>query len=248
MRSVVTEIAPDVFRLNQEHPGGANVSCFVIRDEQAAMVETNLGATFPATLEAVRTLLDPETIRYFFIPCFAMDECGALNKFLSHAPKAEVMCSPPGAMTLSDFLGYRPRVMADGERVELGAKSIQAVLTPWAPQLDSMVFYEEADKLLFSSDLFITHHNAEEPVTSEDCSAAMVAFYQSMGTFPSRVHLDQALDKIEALDIEILAGMHGSLFCGDLRRYFTALRHESVAGLLDSPFYERQFDVGVGKR
>lgn len=242
MEPTVTELVPDVFRISVTvGASGENVSCFLIRDEKPAMIETNLGKVFDIVYPAVAELVDPKSLRYLFIPNAAGDECGALNHFLEIAPDAEPVCSPPGRVTLADFSVRLPRVMMHGQRIELGRTTIMGVQTPWAPTWDSMVFYDETDRLLFCGDLFISSLG-EVPVTADDLTENMVAFYQRLGTFPSRAHLEQALQRIEALDIEMLCGMHGPCLTGDPQRYYQAMQDNDVAGLLDAPLYTMNFE------
>jgi flavorubredoxin len=244
-KTVVTELVPDVFRISTEFGTGQNVSCFLLRDEHPALVETGLGAAFDGVHAAVADLLDPATLRYVFVPWMAMDECGALNRFLQIAPSAEPVCSFPGLLALGDFSIRPPRPLADGEKIRLGAKTIVGIQTTWAPLLESMVFFDETDGLLFSADFFI-QDTPGDPVTDEDRTEEMLSLYRRAGTFPSQAHLQQAVDKFEKLDAKMLCGMHGSCLTGDPRRYYRALREGDVAGLLEAPFYKGAFRISVG--
>ena len=117
MEATTTEIAPDVFRLSVTLPDAPVIfDCFLIRDEQPAMVETGLRQLFPLFRDAVSQLMDPASLRHFIVPHFGMDECGSLNEFLAEAPEAEVITSPVGGLvTLADFAQTTPRVMGNGE-------------------------------------------------------------------------------------------------------------------------------------
>ena len=79
MDVTTTEIAPDVFRLSVTPPGApVSFGCFVIRDEEPAMVETAMVETgmrglFPLVREAVEQLVPVESLRYLIVPHFEMD-------------------------------------------------------------------------------------------------------------------------------------------------------------------------------
>jgi flavorubredoxin len=239
MDATVTEIAPEVFRISV-YPPGAPVSfgCFLIRDEQPTMVETGLRGMYGLIHDAVRRLVDPATLRYLVIPHFEMDECGSLNQFLALAPRAEPVCSPLGAaVTLSDFSERRPRALGNGETLALGRKTLRMVLTPWVHYWDSMLVYDETDRVLFTSDLFLQPGD-REPLTSEDRSAEVVEFCRLSGLLPSQRHLETALDRIEPLGVDTLACHHGSVLTGDPHRYYRALRASQVGDIVDAPLYE----------
>jgi flavorubredoxin len=239
MEATVNEIAPDIFRISI-YPPGARVSfgCFLIRDEHPAMVETGLRGMFDLVYDAVRRLIDPATLRYLIIPHFEMDECGSLNQFLARAAQAEPVCSPVGGLvTLRDFSERPPLVLGHGEPLVLGRKTLRTILAPWVHFWDSMLVYDETDRVLFTSDLFMQPGD-REPITGEDRSAEIVDFCRFSGLLPSQRHLEAVLDRLEPLAAETLACHHGSVLTGDPRRYYRALREHAVGDVVDAPFYE----------
>jgi flavorubredoxin len=244
MEVTTTEIAPDVFRLSATPPGApVSFGCFVIRDEQPAMVETGMRQMFPLFREAVASLVDPASLRYFIVPHFEMDECGSINEFLAEAPDAQVICSPVGAaVTIPDYIGVAPRAVAHEETLSLGRKSLRMVLAPWVHYWDSLVVYDETDRLLFSSDLFMQTGD-REPCTSEDRSDEVRECARFFGLLPSQAHLNQLLDRIAPLPIDTLACHHGSVLQGDPARYYKAMR-DHAADVVDAPFYEMQGVAG----
>lgn len=244
MEVTTTEIAPDVFRLSATPPGApVSFGCFLLRDDQPAMVETGMRQMYPLFREAVARLVDPASLRYFIVPHFEMDECGSLNEFLAEAPEAEVVSSPVGAaVTLSDFIDTPVRAMGNGDTLSLGSKRLQIVLAPWVHYWDSLVVYDETDRLLFSSDLFMQTGD-REPLTAEDRSDEVRECARFFGLLPSQAHLNQLLERIEPLAIDTLACHHGSVLQGDPTRYYRTMR-DHAADVVDAPFYEMQGVAG----
>ena len=244
MDVTITEIAPDIFRLSVTPPDApVSFGYFVIRDEQPAMVETGMRQLYPLFREAVAALVDPASLRYLIVPHFEMDECGSLNEFLAEAPQAEVISSPVGAsVTLPDFTAATPRAMANEETLVLGEKTLRMVLAPWVHYWDAMVVYDETDRLLFSSDLYMQTGD-REPLTEEDRSEEVLECARFFGLLPSQAHLDQLLDRIEPLAIDTLACHHGSVLQGDPSRYYKVMR-DHAADVVDAPFYEMQGEAG----
>jgi flavorubredoxin len=246
MEPTVTEIAPDIFRISMYPPGSpVSFGCFLIRDDEPAMVETSFNHTFDLVHDAVRKLIDPAKLRYLIVPHFEMDECGSLNRFLALAPHAEPVSSPVGGLvTLSDFSEKPAKVVGNGEKLQLGRKELTAVLAPWVHFWDSMLVYDETDKTLFTSDLFI--QPGDRPATtSEDVSHDMVEFCKFTGLLPSQKHMEAALKRIEPLAVETIACHHGSVLQGDPQRYYRALRDNAVADVTDAPFYEMRMPQGT---
>jgi flavorubredoxin len=228
----VTEIASGIYRINTA-PAGAPVdfSCFLIDDEQPTLVETSYRRLFPETLEAVRRVLDPATLRYVVVPHFEGDECGALNLFLAEAPRAVPVGSPIGAATsLADFADRAPLAVDRRTVLDLGEHRLQFLITPYVHAWDSMLAFEPTTRTLFSSDLFLQPAGGPA-VTDADVSEAMVSYTRGLGLFPSRAHLDRALDAVETLDPATLACHHGTVKTGRIPAYVAAFRDEDVTGL-----------------
>ncbi len=230
--ATVAEVAPDVYRINVELPDSpVSFSFFVIKDEAPTLVQTGFGRLFDESLEAVRRVLDPATLRYVVIPHFEADECGALNRFLAVAPHAEPVCSPVGALTsIADFAIRPPHVVDEDEHLDLGSHRLGFLITPYVHLWDSMLAYDQTTRTLFSSDLFI-QPGPQPPTTDRDLTEQMLAIYRTIGIFPSRAHLNAALDKIDALGPSVLACHHGSVVSGQIPAYVRALRDHDVTGL-----------------
>jgi flavorubredoxin len=248
MNADVAEIAPDVFRISIYPPGSpVSYGCFLIRDDEPTMIETGLRGMYDLVHDAVRSLVDPAALRYLVIPHFEMDECGSLNRFLAIAPHAEPVASPLGAaITLPDFSDRPARVLGQGETLALGRRQLRGIAAPWVHYWDSMVVYDEADRLLFTSDLFM-QPGSRSPIVGEDLSAEVVEFCRLSGLLPSQKHLEALLDRVEPLAVDTLACHHGSVLTGDPRRYYRALRENVVGDVLDAPFYDpRRLNGGAG--
>ena len=241
--ATVTEIAQDIYRINIEAPGSAvTYSFFVIKDDLPTLVETGMNRMFDESLEAVKQLIDPSTLRYILVPHFEGDECGALNRFLELAPNAQPVCSPIGAATnMADFSIREPIAMEDGEILDTGQHRFECLVTPYVHTWDGMLPYEHTTGTQFCSDVFI--QPGPGPATTDQAEIeGMLAMYKMIGIFPSRAHLDSALDKIEARNPKVLACHHGSVITGQIPAYLDAMRDEDIIGVTEwNPMRERKY-------
>jgi flavorubredoxin len=93
-KSIVTEIAPEIYRISTFHPEfGIQFNQFLANDDQPFLMHTGMKKMFSATLEAVATVIDPAKMRWIGFSHFESDECGALNEWLKIAPQAQPICS-----------------------------------------------------------------------------------------------------------------------------------------------------------
>ena len=230
----IDEVADGIYRVNIEVPQSpVTYSFFVIDDEQPTLVQTGFGRMFDESLEAVKRVIDPAKLRYIVVPHFEGDECGALNHFLAQAPHAQPVGSPIGVLTdLSDFAIREPLVAEEEQVLDLGRRRLGFLITPYVHQWDSLLAFEETTGTVFTSDVFITP-GPGPAVTDQDRTEEMLQTYRMVGIFPSRTHLNSALDKIEALKPKTLACHHGSVITGKIEPYFRVLRENDVTGLTE---------------
>jgi flavorubredoxin len=219
----VVEIAPDVFSITTFNPDiDLQFGVLLVRDDEPLLFHTGLRALFPATLDAVRTVLDPATIRWIGFSHYEADECGTLNDWLALAPRAEAVCSLVGAMVSVNDVALRPaRPLADGEVVATGAYRFRFVQTPHVPHCwEAGLMFEETQRTLFCSDLF--QQAGERPgVTESDVVAATSEalrayqrspFADAMAWTPKT---DAILHRLADLEPRTLAVMHGAAYRGD---------------------------------
>jgi flavorubredoxin len=225
------EVGPDLYRISVFMPEfQLQFNHFLVKDDEPLLFHAGLNMMFEDVREAVSQVIDPTTLRWISFSHFESDECGALNRWLELAPRAEPACSMLGAMvSVNDFATRPARGMQDGETIETGKYRFQLVRTPHLPHgWDASVLFEQRSKTLLCSDLF--HQVGDvEPLTTSDVvgrSKEAMRAYQAgpLADYAPYTHYTARLfDKLAALAPERLAIMHGSSFEGDGRRALTDL-------------------------
>lgn len=244
--AIITEIAPDVYRISIYAPwGDLQFNHFLIKDDEPLLFHTGLRRMFGEVNDAVARLIKVSDLRHISFSHFESDECGALNEWLAVAPEADVVCSQLGALvSVNDFIGRMARPLADGEELATGKYRFRYCQTPHLPHgWDAGVLFEESHKTLLCSDLF--HQTGDvEPLTESDVvgrSREALVSYQAgilAEYVPYTPVTAKNMQKLAALQPKTLAVMHGSSFTGncagalvDLDRVFADIfgRQNAVA-------------------
>jgi flavorubredoxin len=224
MAARIDEIAPDLFRICLYVPDfDLQFNHFLVRDDEPLLFHTGMRGMFPAMHEAVARLIDPASLRWISWSHFEVDECGALNEWLSVAPKAVPVCGEVGAMiNIGDFSNRPPRALKPAEVLGTGRHRFRFVPTPHLPHgWDAGVLFEETDRVLLCSDLMHQLGDVEPVTTSDIVGRYRQAFetYQHssvlMDYVPYTENTKRQLANLAALQPRILAAMHGSTFVGD---------------------------------
>ncbi len=228
----VHEIADGVYRIATFVPEiPLTFTQFLIKDEQPLLYHTGNRSMFPQTLEAIRQVIDPATLRYISWSHLEADECGAVNDVLNVAPRAEPVQGAVGVMlSVGDFFDRPVRAMNDGDTLDLGKHKLRFLLTPHVPHAwDAVIAYEETTGTLLVSDLFTVFGEQVALTESDLIEPAMAALAQLPGYLPIGPHTAQVFDRLEALQPKVLAGHHAPTFTGNSVRALHDLREALFA-------------------
>jgi flavorubredoxin len=221
--TTIDEIAMGIHRISTpvppsaDMPAGFSFNQYLIVDEAPLLYHTGPRGMFPLTAEAISTVLPIETLRYIAFSHVEADECGALNEFLRSAPKAEPLCGDIAAMvSISDMADRPPRALSDGEGISLGRHKVTWLATPHLPHgWEWGHLFESTTRTLFCGDLF-TQFGADHPaLTEDDILEPSEQARAAMDYYAHAARTSELLEKLAAVNPEILACMHGSAWRGD---------------------------------
>jgi flavorubredoxin len=222
MPSKLTEIAADTYRISTFHPDyGLQFNQFLIKDDEPFLMHTGFRRMFDFTLEGVKSIIDPATLRWIGFSHFEADECGALNEWLEVAPRAQAVCSMVGAMvSVTDYADRAPRGLEDEEALSIGRRRLRFLATPHVPHSwDAGLFFEETEQTLLCSDLFFQPGDPTA-LTVDVVTPARESIRASLAgplakDMPYTPYTDSTFQRLAALHPKVLAVMHGSSFRGD---------------------------------
>lgn len=222
MQTRVDEIADGIFRLSTfvaevAPPAGFLFNQFLVLDDEPLLFHTGPRRMFPMVREAVSRLMPPERLRWISFGHFEADECGAMNEWLAIAPNAEIAHGQTGcSVSLNDMADRPPRMLADGETIELGrGKTVRYLDTPHTPHgWDAGLLYEESSRTLFCGDLF-TQLGDGPALVEDDIVGAAIAAEDLFGYSSLNPVMGATIRRLADLAPGTLALMHGPSFRGD---------------------------------
>ena len=233
MQTTTTEIAPNIFRLSTwvaeiAPPAGFTFNQFLILGDAPLLFHTGPRRMFPLTLEALKRVLPPEKLRWISFGHYEADECGAMNDWLAVAPHAEVAHGQTGCLvSLNDMADRPPRVLTDGETIDLGqGKRIRYLDTPHIPHgWEAGVILEESTNTLLCGDLF-TQLGNDRAITDGDIVGPAIAAEDIFGYSALNPNMGATIRRLAELKPTTLALMHGPSFQGDGATALRALAND----------------------
>lgn len=229
METRIDEIADGIYRLSTfvpdvAPPQGFTFNQFLIKADEPLLFHCGHRKMFPAISAAVAKVLPLDQLRWISFSHVEADECGGLNEWLAAAPQATVAHGATGcAIWLRDMADRAPRVLGDGEVIDLGGKRVRHLDTPHLPHgWDAGLLYEETTATLLCSDV-LAHLGDGPAVTQGDILAPAIDNEDRSGAISLTPATAPTLRRLAQLRPRTLALMHGSSFAGDTRAMLDGL-------------------------
>src|SRR6266496_2600916 len=229
METRVDDIADDIYRLSTyvpeiAAPAGFTFNQFVVKADEPLLFHCGPRQMFPLVSEAAARIVPLDQFRWITFGHVESDECGSMNDWLAVAPNAEVAHGAIGCLvSLNDMADRPPRMLEDGEVIDLGGKRVRHFDTPHVPHnWEARVLHEETTNTLLCGDIGTAAGGGPAITEGDIVGPAMETedlFYASSLT-PA---LAPTIRKLADLQPSTLAIMHGSSFSGDCAATLHAL-------------------------
>ena len=221
MQTRIDEIGANIFRLSTyvpevAPPAGFTFNQFLLLADEPLLFHTGQRLLFPSVREAVGRLMPVDRLRWISFGHFEADECGALNEWLTAAPRAQAAHGTLGCdISLNDFSIRPARSLADGETIDLGGLRVRHIDTPHVPHCwDAAVLHEEVTGTLLCGDLFTQVGDGPALVEGDIVGPALAA-EDLFGYSALSPHMGSTIRDLARLAPTTLALMHGPSYRGD---------------------------------
>ncbi|MEN4007423.1 MAG: FprA family A-type flavoprotein [Methanobacteriaceae archaeon] len=144
------------------------------------------------------------------------DHSGLIPQVLEIYPDSKILTSPKCKEFLKDLLLIEDEkfvTVEDGETVSLGDKTLRFIYTPWVHWPETIVTYLVEDRILFSCDFFGSHLATSDMFVRDEHMVYRAAKrYYAEIIMPFRMFIKKNMEKISALDIDMIAPSHGPVY------------------------------------
>jgi flavorubredoxin len=197
-------------------PDGTTYNSYVVRgSDKIALIDAvdpgKTGELLENLQEAGVTRID-----YIVSQHAEQDHSGGIPDVLEIFPEAVVVTNEKCKAMLMDLLlipEHKFRVVADGETLDLGGKTLEFILAPWVHWPETMLTYLREDKVLFSCDFLGSHLAQSRPLLSDEGRSLRSARrYFAEIMMPFRLPIRKHLEKLKGMEIEMIAPSHGVVY------------------------------------
>ena len=196
-------------------PQGTTYNSYLIKGkEKTALIDT-VNPGFEKELEnRINNVSITSQIDYIIMNHAEPDHAGALPYLLRVNDEAKLVTTKIGAQAAQTYFNVpqeRIMVVKDGDTLELGDKTLKFIEAPMLHWPETMFSYLIQDKILFTCDFFGMHtaYGLYEDEIDELKVFAQRYFGEIM--MPFRSLGLRAMEKIQDLEVEIIAPSHGPI-------------------------------------
>lgn len=196
---------------------GMSYNSYIIKDEKIALLDTTSSYTKEGFLKDVESVIDNKPLDYLVIHHVEPDHSSLIKEVLDKYPQCKLVLSNMALTILKNLyrdlnIKNEPIIVKEGDTLNLGKHKLVFYSAPMVHWPEVMVSYDTESKILFSADAFGSF-GAYEKMYSDEIEGIKDEERRYYTNIVSRygVQVQNLLKKLNNLDIEIIASLHGPL-------------------------------------
>lgn len=200
-------------------PHGVSYNSYVIRDEKCAILDTIEFGSEGAYIDRIKLVIGDRPLDYLVVNHMEPDHSGEIETILRYYPSVKLVANKQTRKIMEGYFGDVSAnflEVKDGDSISLGKHTLRFYTTPWVHWPETMMTYEESEKILFSADAFGTFGTTDGAMT--DTQTDIAVYEEEMRRYYSNIvgkygiMVQKALAKLSSLDVKILCPLHGPIW------------------------------------
>ena len=203
-------------------PHGISYNSYLLVDDKIALVDTVERSFIDEYLDNIEEIIGSKPVDYLIINHMEPDHSGALKALVQKYPNIILVGNKKTFGFVESYYMTPENVLLvhDDHVLDLGKLKIQFQTIPMVHWPETMVAFEETNKILFSGDAFGSYGTLDGGIFDDEIN---LDFYEIevMRYFTNIVgkycpHTQRAIKKLAPLDIKMIAATHGPVWRNDL--------------------------------
>lgn len=240
----VNDRKKSLFENNWPLPNGVAYNSYIIADEHTALIDTIEYGSNGGYLSEIAEAIGGRPLEYLIINHMEPDHSSMVNEVIKVYPDIKIVAN---ARTFKILESYYPlpaeRLLevSDGSQLDLGCHKLTFVLTPWVHWPETMMTYDQTDKILFSCDAFGSFGTLDGGIFDDETDfdlyyeSEMRRYYSNIvGKWSNMVQ--KAFAKLEGVPVKMICPSHGPVWRENpskvLALYDRWSKHEAEKGVV----------------
>ena len=214
----------DLFESQYKVPEGVSYNSYLILDEKVAILDTADQRKSDEWRARLTEELQSRTPDYLIVHHMEPDHAANIAAVASAYPEAKIILSAAAMKMLPNFfpsidLTPRCQVVKEGDTLSLGRHTLQFIAAPMVHWPEVLMSYDRTEGVLFSADGFgkfgalCNEAYTPDGTLADWACEARRYYFNIVGKYGMQVQ--NVLKKASALDIQVIAPLHGPVLKGN---------------------------------
>jgi len=204
---------------------GVAYNAYLINDDKIALIDTVEKSKIDEYFEKIDSVLGKNAkVDYLIINHMEPDHSAAIRAVVDRFPGIQIIGNKMTVALLRGFYGVVDNIIVieDGAEFDLGKHKLKIFITPWLHWPETMMTYDQTDKVLFSGDAFGSFGSLDGGVFDDEVNISfyedeMLRYYATIvGKYSKMVQ--KALLRLKDVDIKVIAPTHGVVWRENLAK------------------------------
>jgi flavorubredoxin len=196
-------------------PQGTSYNSYLVKgNEKIALIDTVNPGFEGEFVEKIEQVTELNSIDYLVMNHAEPDHASTIPLLMDLNDKVVLLATEKGAKMAESYFDVPPeRIMAvrDGGTLDLGGKTLRFIEAPWLHWPETMFTYLVEEKILFPCDFFGSHTATGLYDDENEELYALAQRYFGEIMMPFRKMGAKGMEKVQDLDIKIIAPSHGPM-------------------------------------
>ncbi len=223
-------------------PNGVSYNSYLIVDEKICLIDTVEVDFFIQYLENIHEVIGDRPIDYLVVNHMEPDHSGSIALIRKYYPEIKIVGNKKTFGMAEGFYGIADNLVEvkNNDTLQLGAHTLQFVLTPMVHWPETMVTLDTTSHVLFSGDAFGCFGALNGGIIDADINCntfwlEMVRYYSNIvGKYGTPVQ--NALKKLAGVQLDYLCSTHGPVWHEHVQKvigiYDRLSRYEAEEGIV----------------
>lgn len=195
---------------------GTSYNSYLVKgSEKTAIIDTMYP---PKTKEYIKRLVENQIgkVDYIIANHGEQDHSGSIPALIEKYPNAKVLTNPKVAENIKSMLHVpedKIQVIADGEEISLGDKTLKFIFAPGVHWPDTMFTYIKEDNVICTCDFLGAHYTFSDvfAVESEELYKSAKRYYAEI-MMPFRMMSKRYTKMLQDMNVDMILPSHGPVY------------------------------------
>lgn len=199
-------------------PYGVSYNSYIIDDDKIALVDTVDANFFDRFISKIHEVIGEKELDYLIINHMEPDHSGSIKLIRKFYPNVTIVGNKQTLSMVNGYYGEIENVLEvkDGDLLDLGMHKLSFYLIPMVHWPETMVTYDNTERVLFSGDAFgcfgaLNGGVIDSKINTDIYWNEMERYYSCIvGKYGAQVQ--RALSKLSGLSIDTICSTHGPVW------------------------------------